>query len=156
MSLNNNLAKSAWLPYQDSKLLALVHLFPSHRNQVFGACCFAQMAHKPVFSKSDKCQELSVLIYIYILWLLRGTYFGDQFVSMHKCKDLTGGLLQSLVRLFWILRSKIFSVMGLPHFGPHFHTARWNTIFSHNYLLERQISLKFQRLCLKCGNMSFS
>ena len=46
------------------------------------------MAHKPVFSKSDnKCQELSVLIYI--LWLLRGTYFWDQFVSMHK------GLLQS-------------------------------------------------------------
>ena len=45
------------------------------------------MAHKPVFSKSDKFQELSLLIYI--LWLLRGTYFWDQFVSMHR------GLLQS-------------------------------------------------------------
>ena len=33
------------------------------------------------------------------------------------------------------------------------HTAGWNIIFSHIYLLVRHISLKFQKSWLKCGTI---
>jgi hypothetical protein len=54
---------------------------------------------------------------------------------------------------FWHRHFIAINISALGHFVSMdvwarrlFHTAGWNTIFSHIYLLER----------LKCGNMSFS
>ena len=71
-----------------------------------------------------------------------------------RSQSSSHGKIFQIIGNFKKLKTRL--ILTILLIGSLIHTARWDTIFSHIYLLERQISLKFQRLCIKCGNMSFS